>query len=99
MWLSWGKKTNMRPAKLICVDRRAPLLPIGSLITCTIRVWPSNTCFSMGRGAWPLGVSLSACRAVMVLSKSPTCKKAARSKPTSMNADCMPGKTRETLPR
>ena len=26
-----------------CVDRRAPLVPIGSLTTCTVSVWPSKT--------------------------------------------------------
>src|SRR6218665_2034023 len=39
---------------LICVDRRAPLVPMGSLMTCTISAWPSNTCFSIGTCGWPL---------------------------------------------
>ena len=34
----------------ICVDRRAPLVPIGSLITCTVSTWPSNRIFSIGVG-------------------------------------------------
>jgi hypothetical protein len=41
----------MRPAIEICVDRRAPLVPIGSLITCTVSTWPSNSSFSIGVGA------------------------------------------------
>ncbi len=47
-WLSCGRNTSSRPAMLICVDSRAPLVPIGSLITCTSSDWPSNTCFSIG---------------------------------------------------
>jgi hypothetical protein len=46
--------TPAAPGQLICVDRRAPLLPIGSLMTCTISDWPSNTCFSMGTCGWPV---------------------------------------------
>ena len=33
------------------------------------------------------------------LCRSATCRKAARSRPMSMKADCMPGSTRTTLPR
>jgi hypothetical protein len=41
---------------LTCVDSRAPLVPIGSLTTCTVSVWPSKTSFSIGRcGALGLG--------------------------------------------
>ena len=32
----------MRPAMLICVDSRAPLMPMASLMTCTVSVWPSE---------------------------------------------------------
>jgi hypothetical protein len=39
------------------------------------------------------------CLAAMLGIRSATCKKAARSSPMSMNADCMPGKTLDTLPR
>ena len=99
MWSSCGRNTSNRPAMLICVDRRAPLVPMGSLMTCTISAWPSNTCFSIG---------ISGCEAREALSDSPsaggcqtsaTCRNAARSSPMSMKADCMPGNTRATLPR
>ena len=38
----------MRPAIEICVDSRAPLVPMASLMTCTVSVWPSKTRFSIG---------------------------------------------------
>jgi hypothetical protein len=38
---------------LICVDRRAPLVPIGSFSTCTMRFWPSESSFSIGFGLPP----------------------------------------------
>ena len=50
-WSSCGRNTSSRPAIVICVDRRAPLVPIGSLITCTVSVWPSKTCCSIGTAA------------------------------------------------
>jgi hypothetical protein len=98
MWSSCGKNTKCRPAMLICVDRRAPLVPMGSLMTCTMMARPSNTCFSIGTSGWPVraaAASPSAC----FCQTSATCKKAALSRPMSMKADCMPGKTRATLPK
>ena len=95
---SCGRNTNKRPAMLICEDKRAPLVPIGSLMTCTIKDWPSKTCFSIGKIGAGLAWSESACRAATLLIKSATCKKAALSKPMSIKADCMPGRTRATLP-
>ena len=83
----------MRPAIEICVDSRAPLVPIGSLITCTSSVWPSNTWRSIGTSGAP------STRAPLLVCRSATCRKAARSRPTSTNALCMPGSTRATLPR
>ena len=50
MWQSCGRYTSMRPAIEIWVDRRAPLVPIGSLMTCTVSTWPSNRIFSIGVG-------------------------------------------------
>src|SRR3569832_73470 len=52
---SCGRYTSMRPAMEICVDRRAPLVPIGSLLTCTMTAWPSYSSFSIGSGGadWP----------------------------------------------
>ncbi|MDT4878108.1 hypothetical protein FQZ97_1136820 [compost metagenome] len=105
MWLSCGRNTSKRPAMLICVDSRAPLVPIGSLMTCTSSDWPSNTCFSMGTIGPPLrwsrsgGVALGREPGVNGETMSATCRKAVRSRPMSMKADCMPGSTRETLPR
>ena len=108
MCWSWGKYTNKRPAMLICEVSRAPLVPIGSLSTCTKIAWPSKICFSMASAgsamSWPASLLPSvglarACLAAMLGNKSATCKNAARSKPMSMKADCMPGKTRETLPK
>ena len=96
---------------LICAVSRAPLLPIGSLSTCTIKAWPSKIWRSIGSAASgagkaapalaeaAAGLSLPAWRAAMLGIRSATCRKAARSSPMSMKADCMPGSTRETLPR
>ena len=87
----------MRPAIDTCADSRAPLVPIGSLMTCTVSDWPSKICRSIGvaaasprpGGPLPLAGGL----------RSATCRKAARSSPMSMKALCMPGSTRATLPR
>ena len=98
-WSSCGKNTSRRPAMLICVDRRAPLVPMGSLMTCTMSDWPSNTCFSMGNCGSVLRANAGGSPSGWRFHTSATCKKAARSSPMSMNADCMPGSTRETLPR
>ena len=75
---------------LICVDSRAPLVPIGSLITCTSSGWPSASMLldRLAVAGLARGSQMSA-----------TCRKAARSRPMSMNADCMPGSTRATRPR
>ena len=84
---------------LIWVDSRAPLVPIGSLITCTISDWPSNTCFSMGTCGWLLRTKPGGSPSGWRCQTSATCRNAARSRPMSMKADCMPGSTRATLPR
>ena len=73
---------------LICVDSRAPFVPIGSFSTCTSSSWPSYRCFSIG---W-MPASVRDCQ------RSATCRNAARSRPMSMKADCMPGSTRVTTP-
>ena len=107
MCLSCGKNTSNRPDRLICVDSRAPFVPIGSLMTCTSSVCPSKTCFSIGgscKGTSDLVFAFSLAsgsvwRKLILLTKSATCKNAARSSPISMNADCMPGNTRATLPK
>ena len=99
---------------LICAVSRAPFVPMGSLSTCTMRAWPSKIWRSIGStglGAstldallLPAGASVSvgrlgACLAWILGIRSATCRKAARSSPMSMKADCMPGSTRDTLPR
>ena len=81
----------MRPARLTCVDRRAPLVPIGSLTTCTSTVSPSWIIRSIGGGF--------SCVNWRYSQMSATCRNAARSSPMSTNADCMPGSTRATRPR
>ena len=84
---------------LICVDRRAPLVPMGSLITCTISAWPSNTCFSIGICTCALREALSDSPSRGGCQTSATCRNAARSNPISINADCIPGRTRATFPK
>ncbi|MCY1548531.1 hypothetical protein D9M68_846510 [compost metagenome] len=78
---------------LICVDRRAPFVPRGSLTTCTMMVCPSNRSFSMGVGVRPW------LRSPRFSRRSAIWMKAARSRPMSMKALCMPGSTRTTRPR
>ncbi|MDT4811706.1 hypothetical protein FQZ97_446500 [compost metagenome] len=69
------------------VVSRAPLVPIGSLVTCTTRLWPSCTSALMLSTALPSRVEISA-----------AWMKAARSRPMSTKAACIPGSTRTTLP-
>src|SRR5471030_1138583 len=65
----------MRPAMEICVDSRAPLVPMGSLMTCTVSTWPSKRIFSIGVGAACAFCGPSCGRASQM---SATCKNAAR---------------------
>ena len=95
-WSSCGRNTSSRPAMLICVDRRAPLVPMGSLMTCTVSVCPSKTRRSMGGGGAAPGPCSA--RGEPATWTSATWRNAARSRPMSMNADCMPGSTRATRP-
>ena len=85
---------------LICVVRRAPLLPIGSLTTCTTTSWPSRSSSAIGAAgaATPAGGSEASPRAGSGRWMSLACRNAARSRPTSTNAACMPVITRCTLP-
>ena len=46
IWPS-GTKTRYRPGSEICEVRRAPLCPIGSLVTCTSTVSPEDSAFSI----------------------------------------------------
>src|SRR2546422_7623589 len=80
----------MRPAIEICVESRAPFEPIGSFSTCTRTGSPSARIFSIGLIGSPLALRCS--------QMSATWRNAARSRPISTNADCMPGSTRATRP-
>src|SRR5438105_15722068 len=78
---------------------RAPLVPIGSLMTCTRTSSPaltrrrmSSTGGALVSGA-PTTVSAAALPAM-----SAACRNAVRSRPISTNAACMPGSTRDTRP-
>ena len=97
MCWSCGRKTSSRPAIETCVDSRAPLVPIGSLITCTVSVWPSKMIRSIGGGGTAPG-EWSPREVPPLTWTSAMCRNAARSRPISTNADCMPGSTRATLP-
>jgi hypothetical protein len=73
------------------------LVPIGSLITCTVSVWPSKISRSIGGGGTAPGPVVV--REVAVAEEHVgDVQEGARSRPMSMNADCMPGSTRATLP-
>ncbi len=84
-----------------CVESRAPLLPIGSLTTCTTISCPSCTSSEIdGTGPWPLplpstGASVGGNGGRTI---SEACRNAARSSPISTNTACMPGITRCTRP-
>jgi hypothetical protein len=69
-----------------CVERRAPLLPMGSLTTLhQQRLALGEDLLDRPLGAFPLPLTA---RAVQM---SATCRNAARGRPISTNADCMPG--------
>ena len=65
----------------------------------TISAWPSNTWRSMGMSACAVRAALMVSPSAGGCQTSATCKNAARSSPMSINADCMPGNTRATLPK
>jgi hypothetical protein len=67
------------------------------LITCTVRVWPSKISRSIGGGGTEFG-PWSLREVPLPKKTSAMCRKAARSRPMSMKADCIPGRTRATLP-
>ena len=78
------------------VVRRAPLVPIGSLITCTRMSSPAFTRRRMSSSAaWLAPTSVSSLRGAAM---SAACRNAVRSSPISTNAACMPGSTRDTRP-
>ncbi|KAG1270497.1 hypothetical protein G6F65_013068 [Rhizopus arrhizus] len=85
---------------LICVVRRAPLVPIGSFTTCTTMSWPSRSSSTIGTlaGGGRVVFSVSALATGAGRTTSLACRNAARSSPPSTKAACMPGMTRCTLP-
>src|SRR5262249_31537968 len=89
MWDSWGRYTRSLPAMLICVDSLAPLLPIGSLTTCTIRFWPSASRRSIGREVSPLW---------RVAPVSGPRRNAGRAPPLSVETACPPARSRPHPP-
>ena len=112
MWSTVGMKTMNRPGMVTCDVRRAPLVPSGSFTTWTTISWPSFRSSSIFLAADDLSrsrsrpfpppssssslASLSNSSSVSITSA--TYRKPSRSRPTSMNEDCMPGRTFETRP-
>ena len=77
------------------------LPPIGSFTTCTTTSWPSRSSSVISGTAVATGgagVSSPATRSGAGRRMSLACRNAARSRPISTNAACMPGITRCTLP-
>ncbi len=89
-----GMYTRKRDGSVMNVVRRAPLVPSGSLRTCTKSSSPSLTAARMSSVAGASNSASTSSRRAM----SETCRNAVRSRPTSMNAACMPGSTRDTRP-
>src|SRR5262249_60257190 len=79
------------PGRRICLVSRAPLCPIGSLVTCTRTESPGRSACSIER-ALPSSPDTSQLT-------SPAYSTALRPLPTSMNAASMLGSTFCTLPR
>ena len=86
-----GTNTRKRPASVTCEVRRAPLWPIGSLVTCTSTGSPDLNASSMRRG-WPS-------RRVESQLTSPAYSTPLRAWPMSTNAASMLGSTFCTRPR
>ena len=86
-----GTSTRKRPASVTCEVRRAPLWPIGSLVTCTSTGSPDLNASSMRRG----------CPSRRVASQftSPAYSTPLRDWPMSTNAASMLGSTFCTRPR
>src|SRR3546814_1641830 len=75
---------------LICVVSRAPLLPIGSLTTCTTISWPSRSNSLIGGTGCGCDGGASSSPAISGVGSeritSLACRNAARSRPISTNA-------------
>ncbi len=96
-----GMYTRKRPASEIWRVTREPLVPMGSLVTCTRTFSPLFT-WSWMFGSLrtprpaPLSDSIESSSGSM---RSDACRKALFSAPMSTNAACIPGRTASTLPR
>ena len=86
-----GTSTRKRPARVTCEVSRAPLCPIGSLVTCTSTGSPDLNASSMRRG-WPSKRAESQFT-------SPAYSTPLRAWPMSTNAASMLGSTFCTRPR
>ena len=86
-----GTYTRKRPGSEIWLVSRAPLCPIGSLVTWTSTESPDLSADSMRRG-WPSSPAASQLT-------SPAYSTALRPRPMSTNAASMLGSTFCTLPR
>ena len=92
-WL--GTITSKRPAMVTFAESRAPFSPMGSFTTCTTISSPSRTqSVIFGARSSSLKPGRSARQRASRAPRNPE-----RSRPTSMNAACMPGRTRCTRPR
>src|SRR5882762_9098402 len=81
------------------VVSRAPLVPSGSLITCTRMSSPEFTSRRISStGGWLASDALATVSSETVPAMSAACRNAVRSRPISTNAACMPGNTRDTRP-
>ena len=89
--LAPGTYTRYRPGRLTWLVSRAPLCPIGSLVTCTRIDWPDFSADSMrlDSPSRPLASKLT----------SPAYRTALRPLPMSTNAASIEGSTFCTLPR
>jgi hypothetical protein len=94
--VSCGRKTSSRPAMLTCVDSRAPLRADGVLDDLHRERLPLE---DLALDGLQRRVVDAAAAPPARRCRSATCRKAARSRPMSTKALCMPGSTRATLPR
>jgi hypothetical protein len=110
-----GMYTTCRPGSDTWLVARAPFVPIGSFEIWTAISWPSfrtsrigvarvtRRCCGLPADPFPSSASVSSPGTSAAKSSariaSSTCRNAARSRPTSTNAACIPGRTRVTRPR
>src|SRR3546814_20777443 len=87
---------------LICVVNRAPLLPIGSLTTCTTISWPSRSSSLIGGTGCGCDGGASSSPAISGVDSehitSLACRNAAPSRPNPTNAASLPATPRPPRP-